>query len=224
MDRKTIGRGGRLALSLLFANLLLLNGFLAYQYWGARDRAMPEFNADKIQLLAQPKTPTRASELAVAPPVDSPLALCYKIGNMDQTRYQLFRDVMAKLDLDARHLRLIAENSLPWWVYWPPEYETAQREAVVKKFALAGVKEVVPIAKGAMAQSFSLGLHPDEARARTARDELRGKGLDKAEYGIRPAIGTFRMQLFPEDAGRQQALKTLLPGWAELLDAKACAQ
>jgi hypothetical protein len=222
LARETLGRAGRVALALLFANLVLLNSFLALQYWGGRDRALPEFNADKIQLLDQPKQAVKTAVQEAAPPSATPLGLCYRVNNMDQARYQEFREAMNKLDLEAGRLRLITDNALPWWVYWPPEYEAAQRDSAIKKFGLAGVRQVLPIKKGAMAQSFALGLYPDEARARAQRDALRQKGLDKAEYGIRPAIGGFILHLTPPNEARQEALKALMPAWAELLETQAC--
>jgi hypothetical protein len=141
---------------------------------------------------------------------------------MDPERYQAFRDVLKQLDVGGGRYSVLTANKLPWWAYWPPEYEAAQREVVVKKIALAGVKDFLPIGKGPMAQSFSLGMFPVESQARAHRDSLRQKGLDKVEYGIRPGIGAFRIRLDPETPARAQVLKAIMPAWAEPLEPQAC--
>lgn len=227
MASETSGRAGRIVLTLLLANGLLLGVFLALQYWGHRDRGLPEFNADKIRMLEQPPLKARPEAVATAAtanPVDSEAALCFRVTGMDPARYQALREALAKLDVDAGRFTLITDNKFPWWVFWPPEYETAQRDAVLKKIAQAGAKDVVPVGKGAMAQSFSLGMFPLEAQARAHRDSLRQKGLDKVEYGIRPALAAFRIRLDPESPAQSQALKALMPAWVEVLDAQACAR
>lgn len=231
MAGETPGRAGRLVLFLLVANGVLSALFLGIWYWGERDRGLPEFNADKIRLLEQPPARARPSppvDATAAPGIETPLAeqvpttLCYKVETMDQARYQTFRDILAKLEIASGAYRLIADNKFSWWVYWPPEYEAAQRDAVLKKFALARVRDVLPIAKGPMAQSFSLGMFPEEAPARAHRDRLRQKGLDKAEYGIRPGIGPFGIRVKLDSPARTQALKAMLPAWAEAVDDSAC--
>jgi len=67
-------------------------------------------------------------------------------------------------------------------------------------------------------------MFPLEAQARAHRDSLRQKGLDKVEYGIRPALGAFRIRLDPESPARSQALKALMPAWVEVLEPQACAR
>lgn len=227
MAGETSGRAGRVILALLLANGLLLGVFLALSYWGDRDRGLPEFNADKIRMLEQP--PLKARAEAGAPPgpstpAESEAALCFRVTGMDQVRYQALREALAKLDVDPGRFTLITENKFPWWVFWPPEYEAGQRDAVLKKIAQAGAKDVVPVGKGAMAQSFSLGMFPLEVQARAHRDSLRQKGLEKVEYGIRPALGAFRIRIDPESPARSQALKALMPAWVEVLEPQACAR
>jgi uncharacterized protein YneF (UPF0154 family) len=224
---ETSGRAGRIVLTLLLLNGLVLGVFLALNYWGDRDRSLPEFNADKIRMLEQPPVKARqaVTEASLAASqASSEAALCFRVAGMDQARYQAFREILAKLDVDGSRFSLLTDNKFPWWVYWPPEYEAAQRDAVIKKIAQAGVKDVVPVGKGAMAQSFSLGMFPLEVQARAHRDKLRQTGLEKVEYGIRPALGTFRIRLDPESPARSQALKALMPAWVEVLESRACGQ
>ena len=227
MAGETSGRAGRIALFLLIANGLLLGTFLGLQYWGGRDRSLPEFNADKIRLLEHPPGKTRpgaatpaSAEASDAARAES--ALCFRVAGMDPARYQAFREVLAKLDVGGGRYSLLTDNKFPWWTYWPPEYEAEQRDTVVRKIALAGVRDVLPITKGPMAQSFSLGMFPVEAQARAQRDSLRQKGLEKVEYGIRPGIGAFRIRLDPESPARAQALKAIMPAWAETMEPQAC--
>lgn len=212
---------------LLVANGLLLGVFLALQYWGERDSRLPEFNADRIRLLEQPPAKARSAAPAAATgeaagTPGAEFALCYRVAAMDPERYQAFRDVLKQLDVGGGRYSVLTANKLPWWAYWPPEYEAAQREVVVKKIALAGVKDVLLIGKGPMAQSFSLGMFPVESQARAHRDSLRQKGLEKVEYGIRPGIGAFRIRLDPETPARAQVLKAIMPAWAEPLEPQAC--
>ncbi len=159
--------------------------------------------------------PEAKAEPAVAP---GQQALCYGVTGMTQARYQEFREAMGKVGGAGIAYSVLSDNKAPWWVFWPPEYEAAQRAEVVKKIARAGVKDFVAIGKGAMAQAYSLGVFPDEPQARTQRDALRQKGLDKAEYGIRPGIGTFKLRFVPDSAERAATLKGLLPSWAESAD------
>jgi hypothetical protein len=212
---------------LLVANLILLGTFMALRYWGERDRGLPEFNADKIRLLEQP--PIGAKKKQATPDGQAGggqkaaiAALCFKVDGMDPDRYQAFREILGKLEVDSGQMRLLTNNPMPWWVYWPPEYEAAERGAVVKKIALAGVKDAVAVGKGVMAQSFSLGLHPSEAPARAQRDALRQKGLDKVEYGIRPTVASFKLRLGVDSEARAQAVRAIMPNWAESVDAAEC--
>jgi hypothetical protein len=202
------------------ANLIVLGLFAGLEYWGGRDRGLPEFNADKIRLLEQPASPTKATSRK-SPEVTGEL-LCFRIATLEKGRYQAFRDVLEKLALDGQGYTLVSDNKLPWWVYWPPEYEATQRDAAQKKFALVGIKDVLPITKGPMTQSYSLGMFPVEAQARAQRDALRQKGLEKTEYGVRPGIGAFQLRLVVDGAGRAEALKAVMPSWAEPVEGSAC--
>jgi hypothetical protein len=200
---------------------LLFGVYMIWSHWAGRDRGLPEFNADKIRLLDHPPAKARATATPTAPATPSvaaeqPAAKCFKVAGMTPGRYQDLREAVAKLADTS--FSLVTDNPLPWWVYWPPEYEAAQRQAVLKKIALAGVKDALHIAKGAMAQSFALGLYPNEGEARGQRDALRQKGLDKAEYGIRPGLGTFQMRFAPLARERAATLRETLPTWVESID------
>jgi len=215
---------------MIAANVVVFGAFSAARYWGERDRSLPEFNADKIRLLEQPPHKGRTPAAAAPAPTPAPevvasagaAALCYRIEGMAPGRYQAFREMSARLASAAgAGFTLMSDNPLPWWVYWPPEYEAAQRAAVVRKLTAAGVKDYLAIARGAMAQSYALGLFPSEAQARAQRDTLRQKGLDKAEYGVRPGIGPFMLRFAPDSAARVETLKDVMPAWAVKVDCPA---
>jgi hypothetical protein len=214
------GNPWRLVLYLGLGNLLVFGLFSGLAYWGGRDRGLPEFNADKIRLLEQPASPTRATPRV--PSEGGGELLCYRIATLEKGRYQAFRDLLEKFALDGQRYALVTDSKLPWWVYWPPEYEATQREAAQKKFTLVGVKDVLPITKGPMAQSYSLGMFPVESQARAQRDVLRQKGLEKTEYGIRPGIGAFQLRLVVDHSERAESLKAMLPTWAEPVEPAAC--
>ena len=222
MARETHARSGRLVLFLLLANLLLGGVFLAIEQWLPKSPRLPEFNADKVKLLRQPELPRKAAATEPSQAV-LPEALCYKISSADPLRFQALLTQLDKLGVPGGKVQIQADASLPWWVYWPPEYEAGQREVVQKKFAQAGVKDLLPITRGPMAQSYSLGMFPTGLQARAHRDVLRQKGLEKAEYGPRTTLGTFRLQLMPDTVAQRQEMVTVLPDWLEILEPSACA-
>ncbi len=210
----------RLALLLLLANVLVAGAFLGWQSWSERSVRLPEFNADKVRLLDQP----RVGKTEVArqrQPSKLPI-LCYRAGSADPARLNALLMQLEQLGLGGERLVLLTDVALPWWVYWPPEYEPARRQAVQQQFAQAGVKDLLPITRGPMAQSYSLGMFPTGGQARAHRDLLRQKGLEKAEYGPRSTLGTFRLKLELTSEDSAQSVKTVLPDWLESLPEAAC--
>jgi len=220
---ETSGRPGRLALGLLIANVAVFAAFMAWDHWGHLERDLPELNPEKIRLLDRPPEKTRPAPVAGTPSSPATAAesgvapLCYAVEGMTPARNLELREALAKLG-DARGAyALISEVALPWWVFWPPEYEAAQRDAVLKKLTQAEIKDFLAIGKGPMAQSFSLGMFPTEAQAMSHRDRLRQKGLDKAEYGIRAGIDA-RLRFVVDTPGRAEAVKGVLPVWVKPAD------
>lgn len=223
MAGETSGRPGRLALWLLIANVAVFAAFMAWDLWGQRDHGLPELNPEQIRLLDRPPEKTRPAPVAessstpVAATATGVAPLCYVLEGMTPARNQELREALAKLG-DPRNLyALVSDVALPWWVYWPPEYEAAQRDAVLKKLAQAEVRDFLAIGKGPMAQAFSLGMFPTEEPARSHRDRLRQKGLDKAEYGVRAGIDA-RLRFAVDSPGRAEVVKSVMPAWTKPAD------
>ena len=90
----------------------------------------------------------------------------------------------------------------------------------------AGVKDAVPIGKGAMAQAFSLGVFSSEEQALLHRNRLRSRGLDKAEFGPRPGVSEKDAHLLCSLGGGDQLakLRDRLPKGATLVDRSECPE
>lgn len=223
------GFGHRLIWGLLAVNGLVLAAGVAMEMTAA-DRARPpaEINAEKITLWREPASKPAAAPVAPSAPVvasapaASPPSLCLELEGLDQRRYVALREVLTSAGLGPAECGYVFDKKLGWWVFWPPEYEAIQRDKAIKGFQAAGVKDVLPINQGPMAQAFSLGVFVGETQARQFRDQLRGKGLAKAEFGPRPSLLWARLRCAPEDATRLDRLKVALPAWAAPVDAGRC--
>ncbi len=55
------GQAGRVVLILLIVNVVLFGALMAWREWADRERAVPEFNADRVRLLEQPPVRARAA-------------------------------------------------------------------------------------------------------------------------------------------------------------------
>jgi hypothetical protein len=220
---------GRLTMYLLVLNLLVLGvGFGMEKLAAHRAPALNEFNAGKIRFWSQPETYKSAAEAAPAKPAEAapspprPGRLCLDIADLSQARYREMQAVLSAAGLDAGQCSYAFDKKLGWWVYWPPEYEAALRDKVIKSIQAAGVKDVLAITQGAMAQSFSLGVFVSESQARQYRDALRGKGLAKVESGPRPSMAWARLGCVLNDAAKLDGFKASLPAWAKEIDAGQC--
>lgn len=212
-----LGRHWRVTLYLLMLNLLVLAAGIGVERY-ARDRvpALSEFNAGKIRFWSQPaayKPPPAAAAPVSAETAKPADVLCLEIADLNQARYQEM-DTALKASGLAGQCSYSFDKRLAWWVFWPPEYEAGRRDKVVKAIQAAGVKDFLPITQGAMAQAFSLGIFAGEAQALQYRDALRGKGLDKVEFGPRPSMGSGRLGCALNEPGRLAAFRSGLPAWA----------
>lgn len=216
------GRIGRVTRYLLVVNLLVVAAGLGVPYLRGLHGAGPsEFNAGKIGLWRQPDTYKTVAQPATPARASAPSALCLAIANLDQERYQALQASVQTAGLVGDKCGYRFDKNLAWWVFWPPEYETARRDKVLKAIVAAGVKDVLPITQGSMAQSYSLGVFNSEAKAHQYRDSLRGKGLDRVEFGPRPSMGAGWLGCVAE-AARIDAFKAGLPPWAEPVAERQC--
>lgn len=224
------GRAGHLALLLVIMNVALFSAGMLFQQLAKRSVSMPEFNAQQIRILAHPDALDAAPQsvetlpdmTAVDPDAPAP-RVCLQVTGFDQGRYD---DVMAMFDaagVTSAQCRVELGMELGWWVYWPPEYELLLREKAIRSFRAAGVRDVLPISQGPMAQSFSLGVFAREEQARNRRNELRSKGLEKVEFGPRPQVTEAYIACIlanPDQKGRLN--EGLLPG-VQVADESVCA-
>lgn len=232
---------------MLVLNLLVLAGGVGLQYVMAnRMPGMLEINPGKIRFWSQPEPykpgsagspvqsdshPVAETSAAVEAKAQDEAAdqqqatahkLCVVIDDLNQSRYQEMLKVLKTSGAADGECSYAFDKSLGWWVYWPPEYETAKRADVLDKIRSAGVKDVLPIREGAMAQSFSVGAFKLEGQARLYRDQLRSKGLDKIEYGPRPSINKAMLSCELADEPQLQKLRTALPSWAKQSALESC--
>ncbi|MCU0841345.1 MAG: hypothetical protein MUC79_06450 [Thiobacillaceae bacterium] len=220
-----MGRGGRVVLWLLLANVLLLAAGLALQRWQGQPRLLAGYNADKVRLLGQPGPGTAERPAAktadAATPTESPGAgpLCLVAALGGAADYTTLRQALRDAGLDSVELRV--DERLGWWVYWPPISDPVEQVQVLAAIGKAGVRDVAPIRRGPMARAISFGMFASEADARAHREFLRGKGLDKLEYGPRPGVGELILFAAGADPVRIERLRALLkdrPG----LEERAC--
>lgn len=214
-----------MTLYLLVLNLLVLAAGIGVERFASdRAPALSEFNAGKIRFWSQPAAykPPAATAPAVTARPAATAALCLEIADLNQARYLEMRKALAAAGLGTGQCSYSFDKRLAWWVFWPPEYEAGQRDKVVKAIQAAGVKDFLPISQGAMAQSFSLGVFVGEVQANQYRDALRGKGLDKVEFGPRPSMGSGRLSCVLEEAARLDAFKAGVPGWAKPVELGLC--
>lgn len=235
------GRSGRLTLYLLVLNLLVLALGIGGEYLVAnRVPVLEELNAGKIRFWTQPddykpKSVAAKPVEAVVEPVQEVLTpveavaepsvesgICLDIAELTQARYQELRTILKSAGLAGGECLYSFEKKLGWWVFWPPEYEAAQRDKAIKAVQAAGVKDFLPIGQGAMAQSFSLGVFSSEAQANRYRDALRGKGLAKVDYGPRPSMESARLGCLAVDPAKLGRLKVALPAWTKPVAESRC--
>lgn len=209
--------------------LLLLNGLalvagVALSYLVAtRAPDLPQINADRIRFWSQPET-YRGPEVAAAAKLaaPSPGKICLGLSDLDQQRFGELNDLLRSSGYADGQCRLLLGRKLGWWVFWPPEYEAAQREKAVVAMRAAGVEEFLRVREGSMAQSYSLGVFSLESQARQLRDSLRRKGLERVEYGPRPGTTMAQLECRAAAPERVARLQAALPAWAAVLDAAQC--
>jgi hypothetical protein len=220
-----MGRGGRVVLWLLLANVLLLAAGLALQRWQDQPKLLAGYNADKVRLLepAAPGTAERpaakAADAAVSTERPGAGPLCLAAALTGAADYQALRQALRDAGLDRVELRM--DERLGWWVYWPPITDPVEQVQVLAAIGKAGVRDVAPIRRGPMARAISFGMFASEADARAHRELLRGKGLDKLEYGPRPGVGEVMLIVPAADATRVERLRRLLND-GEGLRERAC--
>ncbi len=235
MAGKGSRRSWRLTVFLITLNVLVLAAGLALSFYlASRPSGLTELNPSKIRFWSQPAdyrpdpAPTAQPDLAAAAKVPeqnaapTPTRLCIELTGIDQARYDTIRGQLKTAGLDNGVCRFNFDKKLGWWVYWPPEYETARREKAIRAIQAAGVKDVMPITQGAMAQSYSLGVFSGENQANQYRDFLRGKGLAKVQFGPRPNLAWARLGCAVADQAKQEGFKAGLPGWAKPVEADKC--
>lgn len=223
-----IGRGGRVVLWLLLANVLLLAAGLALQRWQDQPRLLAGYNADKVRLLG-PAAPGGAERPAAEAATGAatvtersgagPLCLAATLAGVAD--YPALRQALRDAGLDGVELRV--EERLGWWVYWPPISDPVEQVQVLAAIGKAGVKDVAPIRRGPMARAISFGMFASESDARAHREVLRGKGLDKLEYGPRPGVGEVILFAPRADPGRIERLRALLKDGGRLQE-RACPE
>ena len=244
MGREGSGRAGRVTLFLAVLNLLVFAVGIGLQYADAnRMRRFSEFNAEKIRTWSQPDTyrpvantmpPTTATAeppvvvATATPPAVEPVpeavpsSVCLLVENMSQANFEDLQALMRSNGLDADKCSYSFDKKLGWWVFWPPEYEAAKRDKVLESIHTAGVKDVLPISQGPMAQAYSVGAFASEEQARLYRNSLRKKGLDKIEYGPRPSIGSVRLDCQLENPALLTRFKAALPVWVKAVETSRC--
>ncbi len=133
------------------------------------------------------------------------------------------RATLTGVGLAGDACRFILPQTLGWWVFWPPVYEAAERERVSRSLRAAGVRDVLPIRGGAMAQAYSLGVFQFEAQALAMRDGLRQKGLGAVEYGPRPEEGEVFLHCRVEDPEMRRRLLAAMPPEVTARPEASCA-
>lgn len=227
------GRIWRVTALLLALNAVVLAVGLGVEYVGANRRpALVEINAAKIRNWSQPETQRAdvadatspvAAELT-APTADEPASgtLCINVSEPGQNRYIELQALLKSAGFDDGRCVYSFDARLGWWVFWPPVYEPALRAKAVQAIQAAGVKDVLPIRQGAMAQAYSLGMFASEIQAQQHRDRLRGQGLAQVEYGPRPNVKKMRLTCRLEDATKASGFLAGLPEWARPADPAEC--
>lgn len=226
MDRTGSWRAWRLAGLLLGANLLVLGLGLGSAYVArVHVPALPELNADKIRLWSQPQAYRAAgADLTAVVPAPPPAAgMCIEIVGLDATRFRELGALLTAAGLGARDCTYVFDKRLPWWVYWPPEYEAVARQAAERAMRASGLRDILPITQGSMAQAYSLGVFALEEQASQYRDRLRSKGLAKVEYGPRPTVGSGRLTCEQTPADVRERMQAGMPEWLRALAPEQCA-
>lgn len=230
---------GRVTLFLVVLNALVFGIGIGLQYVAAnRMPSFQEFNAGKIRFWSQPKayrpagqaSPPGKTAAAAVPPVVAVSAaapasavLCLSASDLTQSDFQDLQALLKSSGLDRSKCSYSFARKLAWWVFWPPEYEASQRDKALKSMHAAGIKEMIHVTQGPMAQAYSVGAFTAESQARQYRDALRSKGLDKIEYGPRPDNGPARIECTEVDPNRLARFKAAMPAWAKLEDQAQCA-
>lgn len=222
------------------------------QYRAEQRPQLNEFNAEKIRFWSQPEAyQPKAVTQEVVPPASEPVPhpevtaeapatlpapapaaapaaapapalLCLEIKQLSQPRYEGLHAYLKSSGMASGQCTYIFEKKLGWWVFWPPEYESSRRDKVMKAIQAAGVKDVLPINQGSMAQSISLGVFAHEAQANHYRDVLRGKGLEKVSHGPRPSMGVGLLGCRIDEPARLAGFSAGMPSWAEQVDVTVC--
>lgn len=206
------GRAGHLVLLLVIMNISLLAAGLALEYWLGQPRGVPEFNVHLIRLLGHPGAdpvdrPGALKDRTAESPAPASPSACVKVTGFDQARYLELQAVLETAGIGPQQRMFLLDQSLGWWVFWPPEYEAGQREKAQQAIRAAGVRDAIPITKGVMTQAFSLGVFANEEQAVTHRNRLRSRGLDKAEHGPRPGVAEKEIHLVCMLSGEEQRQK-----------------
>jgi hypothetical protein len=220
-------------LFLLVLNALVLAIGFGMEYGVASGPpALVEINAAKIRNWTQPvagQPDFPAANLAdgttladSAGNLPEPGILCIDVTEPGQARYVELQALLKSAGFDDGRCAYSFDARLGWWVFWPPVYEPALRAKAIQAIQAAGVKDVLPIRQGAMAQAYSLGMFASEDQAIQHRDRLRGQGLAQVEYGPRPNVKTMRLTCRLEDVGRASGFLAGLPEWAKQVDAAEC--
>jgi hypothetical protein len=225
---------------LLGLNLVVLAAGAAMTHLAAgREPDLPEFNAGKIRFWSQPAAyrpdKVKASATAVAAPAAQAAAaaepavdaagsgrVCVDIADLSQAHYEDLAALLKSSGLAGGQCLYSFDKKLAWWVFWPPVYESAQRTKVLEAIHAAGVKDVLPITQGPLAQAFSLGVFSSETQASQYRNTLRSRGLEKAQFGPRPSMVSGRLGCEVAEADRMARFRAALPAWAKPVEPALC--
>ncbi len=249
MDRPLFRGAAAVALALLLLNLLVLALGLSWEESRHQARTLVGYNADKVRIVRPShaidaprpeanRTEPGAVNAMPAPEMDtqkdtlwhkeasnataqsSPDRICVTLNLDGIDAYTVLRRAMSQVGLEQFDLR--AEARLGWWVYWPPIRDPIQQVKVLVKIEQAGVKDIVPIRKGPMAQAISLGMFTNEADARRHQLNLLQRGLNAVQIGPRPGVRMLYLDIPAVYRPRLKALNAVLPTTISLKEV-ACA-
>jgi hypothetical protein len=213
----------------LFGLLLLLSlAFFAFMQWGgagAGDKnlqSQPPLNAEKIKLL-----PSAISSVSSVQSAVQAASACMEWGDFSGSDLTRATAAISALKLGNKPMQRQVEHTIGYWVYLPPQKNSAEVEKKVAQIKGLGLEEYFVVQEaGKWRNAISLGVFKTVEAAHKFRESVKAKGLESAKAGERTSKHMFTVFVLKDpDTGVTAKMAALQKDFPDSeLKAAACAK
>ena len=212
----------------LFGLLLLTSlAFFAFMQWsGAGDsknlQSQPPLNAEKIKLL-----PSVISSASSVQSTVQAASVCMEWGDFSGEGLNRATAAISALKLGNKPMQRQVEHTIGYWVYLPPQKNSAEVEKKVAQIKGLGLEEYFVVQEaGKWRNAISLGVFKTKDAAHKFRESVKAKGLESAKAGARASKHMFTVFVLKDpDTGVTAKMAALQKDFPDSeLKTAACAK